>query len=224
MSYKILIVDDELDILNMLKQYFEMNQYLVYTADCGQKALEQVVNQPDIILLDVNMPDLNGLDVCSRIREHVNCPIIFLTAKVEEADKIKGFSVGGDDYVTKPFSLQELGARVSAHLRRQNRVVQSTKIKVDEDLVIDYTEQQLYYQGEPINLAKKEYLIIELLSQNPKQTFDKERIYDKVWGYESEGDSSVIAEHIRRIRTKLSKYSDKTYIETVWGMGYKWIN
>lgn len=223
MKSKILIVDDEIDILNMLKKYFESEDYLVYTAKCGKEALEKVEINPDIILLDINMPNLNGFEVCDKIRDFVDCPIIFLTAKVEEADKIKGFSVGGDDYVVKPFSVIELGARVSAHLRRQNRQKISAKVKFGDEITIDYTEHKLYFKGEEVSFAKKEFQIIELLSQNPKQIFDKEKIYEKVWGYDKYGESSVVAEHVRRIRNKLASLTDTQYIETVWGVGYKWI-
>ena len=168
------------------------------------------------------MPGLNGLEVCRRIRDHIDCPILFLTAKIEDMDKVKGFSVGGDDYIVKPFSLAELEARVSAHLRRQARHSIETFVKFTGDLTIDFAKRSLFYGKEEIPMTKKEFDIVELLSQNPGQVFDKERIYEKIWGYDSEGDSSVVAEHIRRIRTKIATHTDHTYIETVWGCGYKW--
>ncbi|MDF2873228.1 MAG: saeR 1, partial [Anaerocolumna sp.] len=121
MAYKILIVDDEEDILEMLKSYFELTGYLVYTADCGAAALEKISASPDIILLDINLPDMDGLTLCQKIRSHINTPIVFLTAKVTEQDRISGLLLGGDDYITKPFSLEELHARVVAHLRREGR-------------------------------------------------------------------------------------------------------
>lgn len=121
MKHKILIADDEPGVVSLLKDYFEMNEYLVLTAADGEEAIKQAGRGPDIILLDINMPRMDGLEVCKRIREYVNCPIIFLTARVEDMDKIAGFASGGDDYVTKPFSIDELGARVMAHLRRENR-------------------------------------------------------------------------------------------------------
>lgn len=222
MRNKILIVDDEADIVIMLKSFFESRNYDVLTATHGVEAIKQVERQPDIILLDINMPGLDGLSVCKRIRDYVSCPILFLTARVEDADKVKGFSVGGDDYILKPFSVVELEARVAAHLRREKRRGTETKVKFDESFTIDYSERCVYWSNEAIPFVKKEFDIIELLSQNAGQVFDKERIYERIWGYDSEGDSSVIFEHIRRIRVKLSAAGCKPYIETVWGCGYKW--
>lgn len=223
MRDKILIVDDEADIVSMLKDYFEFNGYNTITAFSGLEAIKKAEKQPDIILLDINMPDIDGMEVCMQIRNFVSCPILFLTARIEDRDKIKGFGVGADDYIVKPFSIDELGARVSAHLRRERRQRESAKVHFDDKLAIDYTERSLYYRGEQIPLAKKEFDIIELLSQHIGQVFSKERIYELVWEYDSEGDSSVIAEHIRRIRSKFAKAGMKPYIETVWGVGYKWV-
>lgn len=223
MSNKILIADDETDIVSMLHNFFQSKGYVVLTASSGIETLKQVEQNPNIILLDINMPGLDGLEVCQRIRKHIACPILFLTARIEDADKVKGFSVGGDDYIVKPFSLTELEARVLAHLRREARRNFEAQIKFTGDLTIDYSERCLFYKDNKIILAKKEFDIIELLSQNSGQVFDKERIYERVWGYDSEGDSSVVAEHIRRIRTKIAAYTDRAYIETVWGCGYKWI-
>ena len=219
---RLLIADDEADIVTMLTSFFEGKGYEVMTASDGIETLKQVEKRPDLILLDISMPRLNGLEVCRRIRDHIDCPILFLTAKIEDMDKVKGFSVGGDDYIVKPFSLAELEARVSAHLRRQARHSMETFVKFTGDLTIDFARRCLFYGKEEISVTKKEFDIVELLSQNPGQVFDKERIYEKIWGYDSEGDSSVVAEHIRRIRTKIAAHTDHTYIETVWGCGYKW--
>lgn len=223
MHDKILIVDDEKDIVAMLGSFFESKGFFVLSAANGADALKQVERQPDIILLDINMPELDGLEVCRRIRDYISCPILFLTARIEDTDKVKGFAVGGDDYIVKPFSLIELEARVRAHLRREARHNFEAQIKFSGDLTIDYAERCLFLAGKRIGLAKKEFEIVELLSQNPGQVFDKERIYERIWGYDSEGESSVVAEHIRRIRAKLAAHTNKIYIETVWGCGYKWI-
>lgn len=222
MSYNILIADDELDIVKMLAGFFSGKGYNVLTAANGIDTIKQAERKPDIILLDINMPGLDGLSVCERIRDYVSCPILFLTARIEDADKVKGFSVGGDDYIVKPFSLVELDARVKAHLRRETRHSFNAQIKFADELTIDYAERCIFFMDNRIALAKKEFDIVELLSSNPGQVFDKERIYEKIWGYDSEGDSSVVAEHIRRIRTKIATYTEKSYIETVWGCGYKW--
>lgn len=218
----LLIVDDEPDIVQMLKSFFELRGYLVYGAFCGEEAIQKAARQPDLILLDINMPDVDGLAVCSRIREFVSCPILFLTARIEDQDKVKGFAVGGDDYIVKPFSLVELEARVAAHLRREIRRTGEARVLFCGELSIDYSEKILYVGKEKLMLPKKEFEIVELLSQNPGQVFDKERIYELIWGYDSEGDCSVVAEHIRRIRSRLSSYTEQSYIETVWGCGYKW--
>lgn len=223
MKHNILIVDDEPDVVQLLQDYFEINNYKVYTAGNGEEALKQTKNNPDLILLDINMPEIDGYEVCSKIREYVSCPIIFLSARVEDIDKIKGFSVGGDDYVMKPFSIEELGARVQAHLRREQRQNVNIHYTFVGDLTIDYSSKEIKCKGQTINFTKKEYEMIELLSTHPRQVFDKERIYEKLWGWDSEGDSSVIAEHVRRIRNKLLEFSSESYIETVWGMGYKWV-
>lgn len=221
--YKILVADDERDIVVLLKDYFEMNGYTVITAYDGKEAIEKISYNPDIILLDVNMPDGDGLSVCRKIRNYVSCPILFLTARIEDSDKINGFSAGGDDYIIKPFSIDELGARVAAHIRRDRRVSTQKNVRFFGNLSVDYTEKTVSVGETRIELAKKEFQIIELLSLNTGQIFDKERIYEKIWGYDAEGDSSVIAEHIRRVRAKLAKFGEEYHIETVWGMGYKWI-
>ncbi len=223
MHDKILIVDDEKDIVAMLGSFFESKGFFVLSAANGAEALKQVERQPDIILLDINMPELDGLEVCRRIRDYISCPILFLTARIEDTDKVKGFAVGGDDYIVKPFSLMELEARVRAHLRREARHNFEAQVRFSGDLTIDYAERCLFLAGKRVGLAKKEFEIVELLSQNPGQVFDKERIYEKIWGFDAEGDSQVIGEHIRRIRTKLAKYNEEYHLETVWGMGYKWV-
>lgn len=223
MRTKILIADDETDIVSMLGSFFEGKGYDILKAANGAETLKQVEHSPDIILLDINMPDLDGLEVCKRIRDYISCPVLFLTARMEDKDKVRGFAAGGDDYIVKPFSLIELEARVKAHLRREARHSFETQIKFSGDLTIDYLERCLFFKGKRLGLAKKEFDIVELLSQNPGQIFDKERIYEHIWGCDSEGDNSVVTEHIRRIRTKIASYTNRAYIETVWGCGYKWI-
>ena len=223
MRDKILVVDDEKDIVSMLRDYFEINGYDVMTALSGVEAIKKAEKEPDLILLDINMPDIDGMEVCARIRDFISCPILFLTARIDDTDKIKGFGIGADDYIIKPFSIDELGARVAAHLRRERRQRETPKVRFDDKLAIDYTDRSLYYDGQLISLAKKEFDIVELLSQHIGQIFSKERIYELVWDYDSDGDSSVVAEHIRRIRSKFSAANMKPYIETVWGVGYKWV-
>lgn len=222
MHNKILMVDDDRELLKMLSRYFTWKEYTVITAENGMEALEKINADPDIILLDVNMPGMDGIEVCRRIRDTVSCPIIFLTAKVEEQDRVMGLLSGGDDYILKPFSLKELDARIIAHLKREERLRRKTEQRFYGDLVIDYACKQVQIKGQSVELTKLEYEIIEFLSMNPEIVFEKERIYEKINGYDAEGDSRVVTELIRRIRKKIKVYTEHEYIETVWGMGYKW--
>ncbi|WP_431523275.1 response regulator transcription factor [Paenibacillus amylolyticus] len=142
---KILIVDDEADFRKLLTDYFEINGYSVMTAKDSREALRKVEQQPDLVLLDINMPEQNGLQLCEKIRDYVSCPILFLTARIEDADKIAGFRAGGDDYILKPFSIRELGARVEAHIRREQRIQTKSSVRFNNELVIDYTAREIYY-------------------------------------------------------------------------------
>ena len=173
---------------------------------------------PDIILLDINMPGMDGLALCRAIRDHVTCPILFLTARIEEADRVAGLRAGGDDYILKPFSLAELTARVEAHLRRESRIQQKISVRGFGDIVVDYAARTVSRNGQPIELSKVEFDIVELLSLHPGQVFSRETIYEQVRGFDGTADNAVVKEHIRRIRNKLGAQ----YIETVWGCGYKW--
>ena len=192
MNEKIMVVDDEKGVVTIMKKYFEMSGYQVITAYSGQEALKKMSCLPDIVLLDINMPDMDGLTVCQSIREYITCPILFLTARIETADKIKGFSAGADDYIVKPFELDELGARVAAHLRRENRKQEQSTLRFFNDMVIDYAKREISISGTCVSLSKKEFDIVELLSINAGQVFDRERIYDTVWGLEGDGNSDTI--------------------------------
>ena len=220
---KIMIVDDEIDILNMLDRYFRLNGYSVLTANSVAEAQKKLAQQPDLILLDINMPEMDGISFCRNIRDYVSCPILFLTANTDDRNKISGFSAGGDDYIVKPFSIDELGARVSAHIRRENRAKTKAQILLDTHFVIDFSERAVFYKKKEIPFTKKEFDIVEILSQNPGQVFDKERLYEAAWGLEGLGNNSVVAEHISQIRAKLASVGAIQYIETVWGVGYKWV-
>lgn len=222
MKNRILLVDDEKGIVTMMKNYFEMLGYQVYFAYDGKEALEKAACQPDIILLDINMPEMDGISVCQRIREHIACPILFLTARIESRDKIIGFQAGADDYIIKPFDIEELGARVEAHLRREQRKQEQSVVRFFEELAIDYLKREVTVNGNAVPLSKKEFEIVELLSINAGQVFERERIYEAIWGIDGDGSSDTIMEHIRKIRSKLSVYTQHSYIDTVWGVGYKW--
>lgn len=219
---RLLIADDDKALTTMLRTHFEMKQFEILTAENGGEVLEKLKYQPDLILLDINMPQMDGLSVCRLIRDKISCPILFLTAKVEEDDRVNGLLSGGDDYITKPFSLKELDARITAHLKRERRHNAPPSCRFQEDLTIDYAARTVQIGGSYLELTKAEYGIIEFLSMNPGIVFDRERIYERVCGYDAEGDSRVITELIRRIRNKCRAFTDTEYIETVWGMGYRW--
>lgn len=212
-----MIADDERGIVDMLKNCFAPD-YDVLTAYSGREAEAQAAKGPDLILLDVSMPGLDGLTVCRTIRDHVSCPILFLTARVESADKLAGFRAGGDDYILKPFDLDELRARVDAHLRREARRQSGGTVRFFGEMAVNYAARTVTAGGRVLNLSRREFDILELLSLHPNQVFDRERIYETVWGLDGEGSSDTVMEHIRKIRAKLGSGC----IETVWGCGYRW--
>ncbi|SHH88434.1 response regulator transcription factor [Sporanaerobacter acetigenes] len=221
----ILVVDDEKDLVMIIKDSLEANGYNVLTAYNGFDGIELSRKKPDLIILDIMMPDIDGFNVCNLIRDNIDCPILFLSAKDSEVDKIKGLAIGGDDYITKPFSLKELVSRVKAHLRREKR-----KAKKEDNSYLNFKKLSIDLKGlnvkvnnEDINLTKREFQIVELLALNPGQVFSKDQIYEKIWGYDGLGDTSTVTEHIKKIRFKISSIDkENKYIETVWGLGYKW--
>ena len=221
---KILIIDDEPMMTELLEQHLADSGYGTMTANSAAEAMKLLPRNPDLIILDINMPDMDGLTFCKNIREHVSCPILFLTARVTEQDKIMGLGYGGDDYITKPFSLKELTARVAAHLRREQRQAQSSPILTSGDLVVSLSKRQVFFRDREISFSKTEFDLIEFLLTNAGQVFDKERIYELVWGYDAEGNADVVKEHIRKIRTKLTAVCGRDYIDTVWGVGSKWVH
>lgn len=223
MAYKILIVDDEPMLTSLLKAHFGDNGYIAYTAGNASEAMNLLKTQPDLILLDINMPGVDGLEFCKSIREHISCPIVFLTARISEQDKVNGFLAGGDDYITKPFGLAEITARVAAHLRRDERGHGTQRLSVSGDLIVNLSARTVCYKDEEIPLSRREFDIMEFLILNAGQIFSRERLYEAVWGLDAEGDSDVLKEHIRKIRRKLKEITGRDdYIETVWGVGYKW--
>lgn len=221
MRQKLLIADDEPGIVDMMKSYFSPD-YDVLTAYSGEEAVFKTALNPDLILLDINMPKMDGLSVCQKIREYVSCPILFLTARVESSDQIAGFQAGADDYIVKPFDLEELKARIEAHLRREMRHRSSHTVRFFGEMAVDYAARSVTVCGVDISFSRREFDIIELLSLNAGQVFDRERIYERIWGLDGEGNSDTIMEHVRKIRSKLAEYTKEQYIETVWGCGYKW--
>jgi len=224
----ILIVDDDKDIRNMIKIYLKNENYNVYTAENGEEALEiSENNKIDLIILDIMMPKMNGTQTCMKIREKHKMPIIFLTAKTEDEDKITGLSAGGDDYITKPFNPLELIARVKANIRRV-RVFDNIKekeesniVKID-NLIIDKDNHQVFIQDREIHLTKTEFEILLLLGENKGKVFSIEKIYNRVWKDEFFVTDNTVTVHIRKLREKLGDdYKNPKYIKTIWGVGYK---
>ncbi|MCX4270144.1 MAG: response regulator transcription factor [Lachnospiraceae bacterium] len=221
MKQKLLIVDDEPGIVDIIVSYFSP-YYDILTAYSGNEALKKLSYQPDLILLDINMPEMDGLTVCQKIRSYITCPILFLTARIESSDQIIGFQVGADDYIVKPFDLDELRARIAAHLRREQRRQNRSVVRFFQELTLDYSSRTAVIHEQIIPLSKREFDIVELLSLNAGQVFDRERIYELVWGIDGDGNSDTIMEHIRKIRAKFAAHTLHSYIETVWGCGYRW--
>lgn len=217
---KILIADDDLELLSLLEESLEKEGHVIYTAKDGMEAKQISLKQPDLILLDVMMPEINGFQVCREIRSRVDCPILFITAKSDTEDLVKGLGLGGDDYIVKPFRIAELRARVYAHLRRENR--EKTHKIVSGNISLDLSGRIVYVDEKELSLTPSEYKIAELLITNSKQVFSKEQIYEKIWGYEGEGFTNTVTEHIRNLRKKFKSAGAEKSIETVWGIGYKW--
>ncbi|WP_127591711.1 response regulator transcription factor [Paenibacillus lautus] len=221
----ILLVDDEEEIISFIQDALELEGYHVLTAGSGREALSQSKQQPSLIILDVMMPEMNGIEVCEHLRGRTQCPIVFLSACQSEVDRIRGLAAGGDDYLLKPFSLAELKARIHAHLRREQRIHTQKEqgILRFQALTINCKGRAVSCNGHSIALTNKEYQIVELLAMHQGQVFSREQIYEKLWGFDAEGDDATITEHIKKIRAKLAAHAqDRSYIQTVWGIGYKW--
>lgn len=216
---KILAVDDDIEILSIIKKALENDGHLVDTADRTGKLNKSSLLGYDLILLDVMMPDTDGFTFCKDIRNSVDCPILFITAKTMDTDLMDGFAAGADDYIRKPFGLSELRARVNAHLRRERREYHSRI--VNGSFRFDISAKLLYFGQEQLELTRSEYEICEFLVRNKGQVFSLEQILEKVYGFDCESGSSAIREHIKNIRAKLKKCGENP-IETVWGIGYKW--
>ncbi|EMC23541.1 response regulator transcription factor [Streptococcus mutans] len=216
---RILVIDDDADILALIKNTLQLQNYLVKTfvsanqVDCSKLA------DYDLILLDIMMPDVDGLSFCRGIRNLVDCPILFLTAKSQEADIVTGLSYGADDYICKPFGVQELLARVDAHLRRERREHHASLVL--EPIRFDLSAKRVTAKGKKLDLTKSEYEICELLAKRRGQVFSKDQLYDYLYAYEERGTPAAIAEHIKNIRAKFRTIGLEP-IETVWGIGYKW--
>lgn len=220
---KILIVDDDKNICELLRLYIEKEGYSTVVANDGKQAIELFeIENPNLILLDIMLPKLDGWQVCREIRKTSKVPIIMLTAKGETFDKVLGFELGADDYLTKPFDTKELVYRIRAVLRRSlpNSDGDSKIVKYDK-LVINLTTYQLTVDGVNIDAPPKEMKLLYHLASNPNKVFTRDQLLDEVWGFDYYGDSRTVDVHIKRLREKLEGVSDKWTLKTVWGVGYK---
>lgn len=224
---KILIVEDEVAIAELEKDYLELSGFDVVMQHTGDAGLKAALNEDfNLIILDLMLPNVDGFEICKKVREKKNTPIIMVSAKKEDIDKIRGLGLGADDYMTKPFSPSELVARVKAHLARYERLVGSG-VKVNEiieirGIKIDKTARRVYVNGEEKAFTTKEFDLLTFLAENPNHVFTKEELFNKIWDMESIGDIATVTVHIKKIREKIEFNTSKPqYIETIWGVGYR---
>ncbi|MDK2918765.1 MAG: hypothetical protein PWQ37_1498 [Candidatus Petromonas sp.] len=227
---KILIADDEPEILKLLQRYIEKEGYSVDTASDGLEAISLFnQNEYHLVILDIMMPQIDGIEVCRRLRNDTNVPIIMLTAKDDETDKVLGLRIGADDYMTKPFGMNELMARVNAHLRRYlvlsgGSNLTNKNILEFNNLKIDLKSYMVYRGKELLNLTAKEFELLKFFASHPNQVFTKAQIFKYVWGDEYIEDDNTVMVHIRRLRKKIEVNPEKPqFIQTVWGIGYKFV-
>ena len=223
--YNVLIADDNLQIVSILKEYCKKNNFNVTLAHDGEETLEKIRNNKfDIVLLDIMMPKKNGFDVCKKVRTFSNVPIIMITARGEDFERIMGLETGADDYIVKPFSPGEVIARIHAILRRviPNENISQEKIFSYDNLTINFSDFTVKINDEDIFLTKKEIELLWLLSTNRNKVFTRENLLDSIWGYDYFGDSRTVDSHIKRLRAKLDNYEHESWnIKTIWGVGYK---
>ncbi|WP_346243546.1 response regulator transcription factor [Shouchella clausii] len=219
----ILIVDDEIQITSIVGELLQEEGYQTTVANDGMNAIKLIKEQDfDLIILDIMMPYVNGLDVCRSVREFTDVPILFVTARTSMNDQINGLNIGGDDYINKPFTHEQLLARIKTHLRREKRKQQPTDELVYGKITLDRRTNELRYGETPLLLTNKEFKIMEMLMSNPKQVFSKDHLYETIWGVEATGQSHTVTEHIRNIRIRIHKVDPMAnLIHTVWGVGYK---
>ena len=224
---KILIIEDEVSIAELEKDYLELSGFEVDMEHSGDTGLDKALkNEFDLIILDLMLPGMDGFEICRRIREQKNIPVLMVSAKKEDIDKIRGLGMGADDYITKPFSPSELVARVKAHLARYERLI-SSAVKTNDiieirGLKIDKTARRVYVNGEEKAFTTKEFDLLTFLAENPNHVFKKEELFNKIWDMESLGDIATVTVHIKKIREKIEFNTSKPqYIETIWGVGYR---
>jgi DNA-binding response OmpR family regulator len=224
---RLLIIEDEESIAELEKDYLELSGFDVEIETNGKVGLERALKEEfDLFILDLMLPEVDGFEICKRVRKVKNTPILMVSAKKDDIDKIRGLGLGADDYITKPFSPSELVARVKAHLARYERLIGSTTVENEiieiRGLKIDKTARRVYVNGEEKQFTTKEFDLLTFLAQNPNHVFTKEELFNKIWDMESIGDIATVTVHIKKIREKIEADTAKPqYIETIWGVGYR---
>ena len=224
---RVLIIEDETSIAELEKDYMELSGFEVDSVADGEEGLNKALNEDyDLIVLDLMLPGMDGFDICKKLREEKNVPIIIVSAKKEEIDKIHGLGLGADDYMTKPFSPSELVARAKAHMARYERLVSSSqeenKLIEIRGLKIDSTARRVWIRGEEKNFTTKEFDLLTFLARHPNHVYTKDELFREIWGMDSVGDIATVTVHIKKIREKVEvDSSNPQYIETIWGVGYR---
>ena len=224
---RILIIEDEESIAELEKDYLELSGFEVEIENDGAEGLKKALGEEfDLFILDLMLPGVDGFEICRKVREVKNTPIIMVSAKKEDIDKIRGLGLGADDYITKPFSPSEMVARVKAHLARYERLIGSSMLDNEiieiRGLKIDKTARRVWVNGEEKNFTTKEFDLLTFLAQNPNHVYTKEELFNKIWDMESIGDIATVTVHIKKIREKIEFNTAKPqYIETIWGVGYR---
>lgn len=224
---KILIVEDEIAIADLEKDYLELSGFEVEVENDGTNGLARALSEEfDFYILDLMLPGIDGFEICKQIREKKNTPILMVSAKKDDIDKIRGLGLGADDYLTKPFSPSELVARVKAHLARYERLIGSTVTENDmveiRGIKIDKTARRVWVNGEEKQFTTKEFDLLTFLAENPNHVFTKEELFKRIWNMDSVGDIATVTVHIKKIREKIELNTAKPqYIETIWGVGYR---
>ena len=224
---KVLIIEDEIAIAELEKDYLELSGFEVETESDGTVGLKRALSEDfDMYILDLMLPGIDGFEICKQIREEKNTPILMVSAKKDDIDKIRGLGLGADDYITKPFSPSELVARVKAHLARYERLIGSNQVENDvieiRGIKIDKTARRVWINGEEKQFTTKEFDLLTFLAENPNHVFTKEELFREIWDMESIGDIATVTVHIKKIREKIEMNTNKPqYIETIWGVGYR---
>ncbi|MBS4173040.1 response regulator transcription factor [Bacillus sp. FJAT-49736] len=223
---RILIIEDDQSIAELERDYLEIEGFAVHMLEDGRKAMDLAVNGSiDLVILDLMIPHGNGFELCKELRKQTDIPILMVTAKNDDIDKVRGFGLGADDYIVKPFSPSELVARVKAHLARYERLIRKNEPLDDiqiRGLYINKSSRQVFVNEKEILLTAREFDLLTFLAMHPNQVFSKEHLFERIWGFDALGDTSTVTVHVRRIREKMEvDPSNPNYLETVWGTGYR---